>query len=78
MGRFKAKADYVKYMKKKYGDDYFRRIGKKGGAAGWRGKGFASELISKSGLKLDGAERARIAGSRGGKKSKRGPQKHWW
>lgn len=67
-------------IRRKYGADFFSRIGKKGGAAGWRGKGFACELVSKGGLKMDGAERARVAGSKGGKKSKRGPskRKYYW
>lgn len=59
--------------------EYFRMIGRKGGKIGgkksWNG-GFASEIHGKDGL--TGQERARIAGRKGGKKSKRGPKKHWW
>lgn len=44
---------------KKYGQDYYRNIGKKGGQNGHTG-GFASN-----------PELARIAGRKGGKKSKR-------
>lgn len=53
---------------KKYGPDYYRVIGKKGGKAGGKG-GFASTVIGKDGL--TGKERARLAGKRGGKVSKR-------
>ncbi len=59
--------------------EYYRMIGRKGGKIGgkksWNG-GFASEIEGKDGL--TGHERAKIAGQKGGKKSKRGPKKHWW
>ena len=49
--------------KTKYGADFYARIGAKGGAATYKGKkGFAANR-----------ELARIAGSIGGKRSKRGP-----
>lgn len=56
--------------KLKYGDDFYRRQGAKGGRVGHTG-GFASELVGVDGL--TGRERARIAGEKGGKISKRGP-----
>ena len=49
--------------KKLYGKDFYANIGRKGGKNGHTG-GFAAD-----------PERARIAGSIGGKKSKRGPAK---
>lgn len=63
----------TKTIRDKFGDDYFSRIGQRGGKRGWRNKGFACELISNDGL--DGFQRARIAGSKGGKKSRRGKAK---
>lgn len=54
--------------KKEYGEDFYRRIGKKGGQASKRG-GFASDKVGKDGL--TGRERARIAGYRGGRISRR-------
>lgn len=54
----------------KYGDDFYKRIGHKGGIKGKTG-GFASQLVDKNGL--TGPERARIAGAKGGSKSRRGP-----
>ena len=50
--------------KMKYGQDFYANIGRKGGTNGHTG-GFASNT-----------ELAKIAGSRGGRKSKRGPAKH--
>lgn len=49
---------------KKHGEDFYKRIGKKGGQNGHTG-GFASN-----------PELAKIAGRKGGKKSKRGAAKH--
>lgn len=61
---------------KKAMSDFFRAIGKKGGMNG-RGKGytggFASNKIGEDGM--TGYERARVAGSLGGKRGKRGPAK---
>lgn len=54
--------------KKKYGDDFYKRIGAKGGGIS-RGGGFASQEVGADGL--TGQERARIAGSLGVVKSKR-------
>ena len=55
---------------KKYGKDFYAKIGAIGGRNGKTG-GFASEAPGKDGL--TGPERAKIAGQKGGKKSKRGP-----
>lgn len=52
--------------KKKYGSDFYREIGRKGGRA-CVPKGFA----------LMGAEKTRSAGQKGGKISKRGPAHKW-
>lgn len=58
--------------KKKYGEGFYARIGKRGGQNGHLG-GFNSDKIGKDGL--TGRERARIAGRKGGSISKRGPAK---
>lgn len=50
--------------KKKYGHDFYSNIGRKGGRNGHLG-GFAAN-----------PELAKIAGAKGGRKSKRGPAKH--
>ena len=52
--------------KKKYGSDFYREIGRKGGKA-CVPKGFA----------IMGTERTSDAGKKGGKISKRGPAKKW-
>ena len=52
----------------KYGPDFYKTIGKRGGQMGVSG-GFASDKVGADGL--TGSERARIAGSKGGTKSKR-------
>lgn len=61
---------------KKAMSDFFRTIGRKGGingrGVGYTG-GFASHKVGEDGM--TGYERARIVGSRGGKRSKRGPAK---
>lgn len=56
--------------KAKYGDEFYASIGRKGGRNGHAG-GFASLKVGKDGL--TGAERAKVAGAKGGKLSKRGP-----
>lgn len=56
--------------KARYGEGFYSRIGKKGGQNGHLG-GFASEVIGKDGL--TGHERAKIAGAKGGRISRRGP-----
>ena len=53
----------------KYGPDFYRDIGRKGGTNGHDG-GFAAKGLGKDGL--TGPERAKIYGSVGGKVSKRG------
>ena len=58
--------------KKKYGEGFYARIGAKGGANGHSG-GFASDKKGADGL--TGRERAHIAGSKGGKTSRRGKAK---
>lgn len=55
-----------------HGEDFYRRIGKKGGQNGHTG-GFNSEKVGKDGL--TGFERAKIAGAKGGSISRRGPAK---
>lgn len=59
--------------KERHGEDFYRRIGKKGGSNSHTG-GFASQTVGKDGL--TGAERAKIAGAKGGSKSRRGASKH--
>lgn len=59
--------------RKKQGADFYARIGRMGGKNGHKG-GFASEKVGKDGL--TGAERAKLAGAKGGAISKRGPAKH--
>lgn len=57
---------------KKYGPDFYKRIGAKGGSngkgPGYKG-GFASNEVGEDGL--TGRERAKLAGARGGKISRR-------
>ena len=56
----------------KHGKDFYREIGRKGGFNGHTG-GFASDKVGPDGL--TGYQRARVAGSKGGKISRRGPRK---
>lgn len=56
----------------KHGEDFYKRIGAKGGRLGRTG-GFASDVVGKDGL--TGRERARLAGAVGGFKSRRGKAK---
>ena len=63
----------VKTIKEKWGADFYRNIGRKGGKNGHTG-GFASDVIGIDGL--TGRERATIAGRIGGMKSRRGKAKH--
>lgn len=53
-----------------HGKDFYREIGRKGGKRSTTG-GFASQKVGKDGL--TGAERAKIAGAKGGRISKRVP-----
>ena len=55
-------------IKEKWGTDFYREIGRKGGKNGHTG-GFASDVIGRDGL--TGKERAKIAGKKGGTISKR-------
>lgn len=60
----------------KYGPDFYKRIGAKGGAngkgPGYKG-GFASNEVGEDGL--TGKQRAKLAGAKGGAISRRGPAK---
>lgn len=60
----------------KYGPDFYKRIGSKGGKSGkgpgYKG-GFASSEVGDDGL--TGKQRAKIAGAKGGRISRRGPAK---
>ena len=66
-GRKARKTNY-----EKYGDDFYKRIGARGGKLGHTG-GFASTEIGEDGL--TGPQRAKLAGARGGKASHRGKAK---
>ena len=55
--------------KARHGKDFYSRIGHRGGKNGHNG-GFASEKVGKDGL--TGAERAKLAGHKGGTISRRG------
>ena len=52
--------------------NFYVKLGQKGGRAGNTG-GFASETIGEDGL--TGYQRARVAGAKGGRISRRGPTK---
>lgn len=69
-------AKAVATIQAKYGKDFFKNIGAKGGRNG-RGinytGGFASDKVGEDGL--TGRERARLAGAIGGFKSRRGKAK---
>ncbi len=60
--------------KLKHGEDFYKNIGRKGGTSGMHNGGFASKKRGKDGL--TGSERAKIAGAKGGRKSKRGKAKN--
>lgn len=55
---------------KLHGKDFYREIGRKGGKRSTTG-GFASKKVGKDGL--TGLERAKLAGAKGGRISKRKP-----
>lgn len=59
-------------IKKKYGNDWYKIQGAKGGKKSRNG-GFASSKVGEDGL--TGKERASVAGAKGGRLSKRGPAK---
>lgn len=54
--------------KKKYGEDFYIKIGSLGGKLGKTG-GFASQKVGADGL--TGVQRASVVGTKGGKKSRR-------
>jgi hypothetical protein len=60
--------------KLKHGPDFYKRIGHLGGTSGKHNGGFASSKRGKDGL--TGSERAKIAGAKGGRKSRRGKAKN--
>ena len=60
----------VNTIYERYGRDHYKRIGQIGGRISKNG-GFASNKVGVDGL--TGIERARIAGAKGGRISKRGP-----
>ena len=62
----------AKTNKELHGEDFYRRIGQKGGHLSRTG-GFASYVVGEDGL--TGRERAVLAGAIGGHLSKRGPAK---
>lgn len=68
-GAAKAKLTILR----KHGADFYSRIGRKGGQNGHTG-GFASLFEDIGGL--TGRDRARLAGAKGGKISRRGPSKN--
>lgn len=57
--------------KELHGKDFYKEIGRKGGKRSTTG-GFASQKVGKDGL--TGLERARLAGAKGGLKSRRKPR----
>lgn len=57
----------------RHGADFYKRMGQKGGQNGHTG-GFAANKVGKDGL--TGRERARVAGRKGGRISRRGPAKN--
>ena len=58
--------------KKRYGADFYATIGRTGGRRGHSG-GFASDVVGADGL--TGKQRARVAGQKGGRISRRGASK---
>lgn len=58
----------AKTNKERNGEDFYARIGSKGGQKSCNG-GFASDKVGKDGL--TGRERARLVGAKGGRKSRR-------
>lgn len=70
-GKLNGGKKAAKTIKELYGEDFYTKIGKKGGLIGRTG-GFASKKVGADGL--TGIERARVAGAKGGRISKRGPK----
>lgn len=56
----------------RHGNDFYREIGRRGGKNGHSG-GFASDAVGEDGL--TGRQRAKLAGAKGGRISRRGPAK---
>lgn len=69
-GTREGAAKAVLTNKKKHGEDFYKRIGKKGGRNGTTG-GFASDKVGEDGL--TGRQRAVLAGAIGGHISRRRP-----
>ena len=67
-GTIKGGIKAYKKVKERYGKSWFKKIGKMGGKIS-RGGGFADKRVGKDGL--TGHQRARIAGAKGGRISKR-------
>ena len=73
MGTKEGAKKAVVSIKEKYGEDYYRKLGRKGGQLGVNG-GFA--CLERGSDGLTGPERARILGAKGGRISKRGPARN--
>ena len=77
MGTKEGAKKAVISIKEKYGEDFYQKIGRKGGQNG-RGEfytgGFA--CLERGSDGLTGPERARILGAKWGRISKRGPAKN--
>lgn len=69
VGTLKGGLKAAKTNKELYGEDFYAKIGKRGGKISRTG-GFASTKVGADGL--TGIERARVAGAKGGRISKRG------
>lgn len=67
-GTYKGGVKASRTNRERYGDDYYFHLGRLGGLKSRNG-GFASELVGPDGL--TGPDRARIAGKKGGEKSRR-------
>lgn len=67
-GTYAGGAKAAATNKRKYGDDYYARMGKIGGSVSKSG-GYASEVVGKDGL--TGKQRAKVAGAKGGSSSSR-------
>lgn len=61
----------AKTNKERYGEDFYKTQGKKGGLVSTPNGGFGSDKVGNDGL--TGKERAKIAGAKGGHTSRRGP-----
>ena len=68
-GNAKGGHQAAKTIRARHGRDFYVRIGRLGGMKSRHG-GFASTKVGKDGL--TGSQRAKLAGARGGSKSRRG------